>query len=98
MDIMAQTNVKRKTLQHIIAVLLILCLLFCNVVTVFATATSLRMNVSSVTVQPSGTYQLTAIVTPSSTRLSWKSDNPNVATVNANGVVTGKNAGTAKIT
>lgn len=95
---MAQTNVKRKTLQHIIAVLLILCLLFCNVVTVFATATSLRMNVSSVTVQPSGTYQLTAIVTPSSTRLSWKSDNPNVATVNANGVVTGKNAGTAKIT
>lgn len=95
---MAQTNVKGKTIQHIIAVFLILCLLICNVVTVFATATSLRVNVTSVTVQPGGTYQLTAIVTPSNTKLSWKSDNPNVAVVNSSGIVTGKNAGTAKIT
>lgn len=90
----------KKEGRAIISGLLIACLLLCNVVPASAVVSSLRMNVSSVTIQPGGTYQLTAIVTPSGTnaKLHWSSDNTGVVTVNQNGVVTGKSAGTATIT
>lgn len=90
----------KKEGRAIISGLLIACLLLCNVVPASAVASSLRMNVSSVTIQPGGTYQLTAIVTPSgaAAKLHWSSDNTSVVTVNQNGVVTGKSAGTATIT
>ena len=90
----------KKEGKAIVSGFLIACMLLCSTVPASAVASSLRMNVSSVTIQPGGTYQLTAIVTPSGTnaRLVWSSDNTGVATVNQNGVVSGKSAGTATIT
>lgn len=97
---MLQKETSKKALQSTISILLILCLLFLSTFSVAASASSLRINVSSVTIQQGGTYQLTAIVSPAGTnaRLSWSSDNSGVATVNQNGVVTGRSSGVAVIT
>lgn len=66
----------------------------------YAAATNIRMNVSQATIQSGGQYQLSAIITPSdaSNSLRWTSSNPNVATVNNNGLVTGRSSGTSTIT
>lgn len=66
----------------------------------YAAATNIRMNISQATIQSGGQYQLSAIITPSdaSKSLRWTSSNPNVATVNNNGLVTGKSSGTSTIT
>lgn len=66
----------------------------------YAAATNIRMNVSQATIQSGGQYQLSAIITPSdaSKSLRWTSSNPNVATVNNNGLVTGRSSGTSTIT
>ena len=53
------------------------------------------------TIKATETVELTAIVTPSNTtdkRVSWRSENPEVATVNESGVVTGISVGEATIT
>lgn len=66
----------------------------------YAAATNIRMNISQATIQSGGQYQLSAIITPSdaSKSLRWTSSNPNVATVNNNGLVTGRSSGTSTIT
>lgn len=66
----------------------------------YAAATNIRMNVSQATIQSGGQYQLSAIITPSdaSKFLRWTSSSPNVATVNNNGLVTGRSSGTSTIT
>lgn len=66
----------------------------------FATAVSIRINISQVTIQSGGQYQLSAIVSPSDAarNVQWSSSNPNVASVSSTGLVSGKNSGTATIT
>ena len=66
----------------------------------YAAATNIRMNISQATIQSGGQYQLSAIITPAdaSKSLRWTSSNPNVATVDNNGLVTGRSSGTSTIT
>lgn len=66
----------------------------------YAATTNIRMNISQATIQSGGQYQLSAIITPAdaSKSLRWTSSNPNVATVNNNGLVTGRSSGTSTIT
>ncbi|MFA6580236.1 MAG: Ig-like domain-containing protein, partial [Paludibacter sp.] len=56
---------------------------------------------TSATINPGSTQQLSAIVSPSNAtnkNVSWISNNTSIATVDANGLVTGVAAGTATIT
>ena len=57
---------------------------------------SLNKNITSIYV--GNTEQLTATTYPENQTVTWESSNESVATVNANGVVTGVSAGTATIT
>ena len=69
-------------------------------VTVKAMATSVTLNAKSLNLEIGNTYTLKATI-PSGTAAYYKtfsSSNTNVATVSSSGVVTAKNAGTAKIT
>lgn len=88
---------KKKFVSVVIALALLLCT--CCFVS-SAAATSIRINVSQVTIQSGGQYQLSAIIMPSnsSKTLKWSSSNDSVASVNSNGLVTGRNSGTATIT
>ncbi len=88
---------KKKFVSVVIALALLLCT--CCFVS-SAAATSIRINVSQVTIQSGGQYQLSAIIMPSnsSKTLKWSSSNNSVASVNNNGLVTGRNSGTATIT
>lgn len=64
-------------------------------------ATGVSISPSSATINIGSTKALTATVKPSNATtktITWSSNNTNVATVSASGVVTGKKAGTAKIT
>ena len=74
----------------------------CNV-NVVTSPTSISLDKTSISLdKDSSTYQLTAVIEPSTsnikTELTWKSSNTNVATVSKNGLVTGKTTGTAQIT
>ena len=63
--------------------------------------TGISVNPASASITINGTQQLTAIVTPSNASnqsVTWASSNGAVATVGANGLVTGISAGTAVIT
>ncbi|NIK78274.1 uncharacterized protein YjdB [Paenibacillus castaneae] len=63
--------------------------------------TGVTLNKSSLDLTAGGTDQLTAIVQPvtaTNPSVTWNSDNENVALVDANGKITAKGAGTAKIT
>ena len=63
-------------------------------------ATGVSLNKTSATLNTGQTLQLTATVTPSNTtnkNVTWSSSNTNIATVNSNGLVTAKAAGTATI-
>ena len=63
--------------------------------------TELRLDITAITLKEGETCQLTAMVLPADAdnrAVEWKSDNENVATVNADGVVTAVSAGTATIT
>ena len=88
---------KKKFISVVIALALLLCT--CCFVS-SAAATSIRINVGQVTIQSGGQYQLSAIIMPSnsSKTLKWSSSNSSVASVNNNGLVTGRNSGTATIT
>ena len=59
--------------------------------------TVLRLNKSKITVYVNSSAQITAISNKSSKEVTWSSSNSKIATVK-NGKVTGKKAGTAKIT
>ena len=64
-------------------------------------ATGVSISPSSATINIGSTKALTATIKPSNATtktIAWSSNNTNVATVSASGVVTGKKAGTAKIT
>ncbi len=64
-------------------------------------ATSVSLNMTSATIYPDETVQLTATVLPTNTTnkaVTWSSSNTNVATVDANGKVTGKGVGNCIIT
>ena len=64
--------------------------------------TEVRLSESTVGIVEGSTYKLTATVLPENTTdsksVSWSSNNEAVATVDANGTVTAKSAGTAVIT
>lgn len=89
-----------KICKKVISVILAIIVMLSCIITSYATATSIRMNVSQATIQSGGQYQLSAIVAPSDANknLQWSSNNTNVATVSSSGLVTGKNSGTATIT
>lgn len=54
---------------------------------------------TELTLEKGATHKLTAVVTPSSSKaIEWTSDNPEVATVNASGIVEAVGLGTATIT
>ena len=98
-------NKKSKKIRIFSAVMTIVLMLNMFSCTLFsfssyAAATNIRMNISQATIQSGGQYQLSAIITPSdaSKSLRWTSSNPNVATVNNNGLVTGRSSGTSTIT
>lgn len=98
-------NKKSKKIRLFSAVMTIVLMLNMFSCTLFsfssyAAATNIRMNISQATIQSGGQYQLSAIITPSdaSKYLRWTSSNPNVATVNNNGLVTGRSSGTSTIT
>ena len=87
--------------KKFVSVVIVLALLLCTCCFVSsAAATSIRINVSQVTIQSGGQYQLSAIIMPSnsSKTLKWSSSNNSVASVNSNGLVTGRSSGTATIT
>lgn len=62
-------------------------------------AKTYTFNVTQATVDQGGTFQLTVTMKPDggTGTMIYRSDNANVATVDRNGVITGKSAGTAKI-
>lgn len=70
-------------------------------VTKYIKAKGVELNKSSKTLNVRDTYQLTATVSPSNAsnkKVTWKSSDTSVVTVNSKGVVTAKKAGTATIT
>lgn len=63
--------------------------------------TAIKLNKTNVNISIGQTVQLTATITPSNATnkaITWTSSNPNIATVNSTGKVTGKTQGTATIT
>ena len=72
-----------------------------NVVAKAVAVTGVTLNKQTASIEEGGTLTLTATVTPedaTSKSVTWQSDNTSVATVDANGKVTGIKAGTATIT
>ena len=63
--------------------------------------TDVTLNKTSTSIQVGGTETLTATVSPkdaANKKVTWKSDKPEIATVDANGKVTAVKAGTATVT
>lgn len=76
------------------------CTAYCKV-KVLQPVETLSLNWSGYNVKVGQSFTLTATVSPSNAtnkKLTWKSSNSSVASVNSNGVVTGKRAGNAVIT
>ena len=70
-------------------------------ITVVQLAEGVTLNQTTATINMGSTLQLTATVAPDSTNnkgVMWTSNNTNIATVNASGLVTPKAVGTATIT
>lgn len=59
---------------------------------------SIKLNKSKLTIYKGKTATLKATVTGVSAKVKWKSSNSSIASVNSNGKITGKKAGTCKIT
>lgn len=103
-DVKSKNKKSKKTrlFSTVMTIVLMLNMFSCTLFSFssYAAATNIRMNISQATIQSGGQYQLSAIITPSdaSKSLRWTSSNPNVATVNNNGLVTGRSSGTSTIT
>lgn len=69
-----------------------------NVTVNGSTQSTVTLNKSNLTLNIGQSEQLKATTNPSSATVSWSSDNPSVASVDANGTVTAKSQGTATIT
>ena len=66
-----------------------------------AVVTGIRLDATSITVGVGGTWQLNATVEPEDAEnksVTWESSDETVATVDENGLVTGKSAGSATVT
>ena len=62
-------------------------------------AWTVKIDATELYLEKGTTHKLTAVVTPSSSKkIQWTSDNPEIATVDASGIVTAVNFGTAVIT
>ena len=62
-------------------------------------AYTVKVDATELYLEKSATHKLTAVVTPASEKkIKWTSDNPEVATVDASGIVTAVDFGTAVIT
>lgn len=59
---------------------------------------SIKLNKSKITIYKGKSTTLEATVTGASTKVSWKSSNTKIASVNSKGKIIGKNPGTCKIT
>ena len=67
----------------------------------YVSVTGVKLNTTSVSLEVGDTTTLTATVSPSNATdksVTWKSSNTSVATVDSNGKITAKSAGTATIT
>ncbi len=80
-----------------ISALLFVLLLLCSM-SILASAANVKMNKSSATIQIGDSVQLEALVNGVPKKATWGSSDPSVATVNANGLVTGQAAGSSVIT
>lgn len=72
----------------------------CNI-TINAVVESLKLSETKITLVEGKTKQLKVTITPSNAvdkKVTWTSNNKNVATVDSNGKITGKKAGSATIT
>lgn len=63
-----------------------------------AASSSIRLSAKKATVSELGKKTLKATVTGKSKKVTWKSNQPKIATVNASGQIVGKKSGTAVIT
>ena len=73
----------------------------CNVTVLHVQAESIQLNVTTAGLNEGSTLQLTATVLPEDCDIKtviWESNNPSVATVDSNGLVTTHSVGTATIT
>ena len=70
----------------------------CTVTVTSTDATLITLNKTTANVYTKGVIELVATTTPEGVPVTWKSSNTEVATVDANGKVTGVKEGTAEIT
>ncbi len=72
-----------------------------TIIVKYINATSVKVNTTNVNLGKNETFTLVATVLPSDAtnkKVSYSVSNSNIATIDANGIITGKNAGTATIT
>ena len=86
----------KKYVKKLMAMLMVMLLVVTMAAPATVSAAPVRLNKSSVTVLVGKTYQLK--VKGTKKKAKWSSSNKKVATVNSKGVITGKKAGTVKVT
>lgn len=72
-----------------------------TIIVKYINATSVKVNTTNVNIAKNETFTLVATVLPSDAtnkKVSYTVSNPNIAIIDANGIITGKNAGTTTIT
>lgn len=86
----------KKYAKKLMAMVMVMLLVVTMAAPATVSAAPIRLNKSSVTVLVGKTYQLK--VKGTKKKAKWSSSNKKVATVNSKGVITGKKAGTVKVT
>ena len=86
----------KKYVKKLMAMLMVMLLVVTMAAPATVSAAPVRLNKSSVTVLVGKTYQLK--VKGTKKKAKWSSSNKKVATVNSKGVITGRKAGTVKVT